>query len=628
MKGTSRLPDREDMKIIAVILLLCVSVLIATFTVGSFLYGCLSPVVQRWFGRREPSAGPVPPGVPTKPAGEITNSLGMKLRLIPAGAFDMGSGPSDKDARPEEKVDGKKHRVRITRPFYMAQAEVTVAQFRQFETEVRPSPGFPQGNDHPVVDVSWNDAVAFCNWLSQREGHTPCYGPKETLDLFGDGYRLPTEAEWEYCCRAGRSTVYYPGDDPNLLVTVGNVADEDGQEAAQKDPELRYRFVSSVAGRDGYGFTAPVGRFPANAFRLRDMHGNVEEWCSDCRGSYGAWNGVRDDPIELWAISDERVIRGGSWRSGPASCRSAARSSAPADHRADDLGFRVVRQLPGDRPRLKTGDRASYVSSLFNIRAGMGVLEFDGFRKDFLAILAARSVTSEEVLLAADGLGRGGPDEARARKPGRVDQVAAVLRALDGWTVDDVRFAAEQLRSQKDPDRFLDSHGSWRWSRMIALDVLSAKEEKIYGTEVGKPLPHDRLGLGPQTRRCLVVRLSLSNLSHVQTAYFDGASYYENTHEKRRHVAFLWDCAGRTGCLYIPEREDDPRYQLLNFLKIAPGPKMEGVLVFSLPDRAMPPYEIRISDAGLSTGSPRAEEKPGDGQELILSIKPEQIEVK
>ncbi len=110
-----------------------------------------------------------------------------------------------------------------------------------------------------MVNVSWNDAVAFCKWLSKKEGNT---------------YRLPTEAEWEYACRAGTTTRYYSGDDPETLAKVGNVADAT---AKAKFPDWKYTIKAS----DGYVFTSPVGSFQPNAFGLYDMHGNAWQWCAD-----------------------------------------------------------------------------------------------------------------------------------------------------------------------------------------------------------------------------------------------------------------------------------------------------------------------------------------------------------
>src|SRR5262249_17434552 len=118
--------------------------------------------------------------------------------------------------------------------------------------------GFAQTHEHPVVNVSWNDAVAFCAWLSHKEGRS---------------YRLPTEAEWEYSCRAGTDTRYYSGTDPETVALVGNVADAS---AKRKFPNW-----TTIKNDDGYVFTSPVGRFQANAFGLHDMHGNVWERCQD-----------------------------------------------------------------------------------------------------------------------------------------------------------------------------------------------------------------------------------------------------------------------------------------------------------------------------------------------------------
>ena len=192
------------------------------------------------------------------------------------------------------------------------------------------SPGFPQTDDHPVVNVSWNDAVAFCEWLSQQEGQT---------------YRLPTEAEWEYACRAGQATRYWSGDDPEALAAVGNVADGTAKE---KYPNWTY----AIKAKDGYVFTAPVGRFRPNAFGLFDMHGNVWEWCADGYDADYYAKSPPADPLNSSQAAD-RVIRGGSWSSDPRYCRSAYRVRYAPTYRDSNLGFRVARVRSGPRARDK-----------------------------------------------------------------------------------------------------------------------------------------------------------------------------------------------------------------------------------------------------------------------------------
>ena len=249
---------------------------------------------------------------------QITNSIGMKLTLIPAGEFLMGSGESaEATAAFFNKTYGgdllkadffkdehPQHRVRITKPFYLGTYHVTRGQFRQFVADrlqdrrgegreagglgLGPdkkefgfnekyswrNAGFEQTDEHPVVNVSWNDAVAFCKWLSRKEGKT---------------YRLPTEAEWEYACRAGTTTRYYSGDDPETLAKVGNVADAT---AKAKFPDWKCTIKAS----DGYVFTSPVGSFRPNAFGLYDMHGNAWQWCADWYGKEYYATSPADDP--------------------------------------------------------------------------------------------------------------------------------------------------------------------------------------------------------------------------------------------------------------------------------------------------------------------------------------------
>jgi formylglycine-generating enzyme required for sulfatase activity len=242
------------------------------------------------------------------------------------------------------------HRVRITKPFYLGAYEVTVSQFGKFvsdsgyKTDAERNKvfegafgfdaatgkfrlskdyswhqvGFPQGDDHPVVNVSHNDAVAFCAWLSRKEGQT---------------YRLPTEAEWEYACRAGTTTRYYHGDDPEGLSDVGNVAD------GTLKWKLSYR--GTITGRDGYVFTAPVGKYKANGFGLYDMHGNVREWCADWYDAKYYEASPEDDPSGP-AGGSVRVFRGGGWYCGAGGCLAAYRDWFVPSARGYCLGFRLA----------------------------------------------------------------------------------------------------------------------------------------------------------------------------------------------------------------------------------------------------------------------------------------------
>jgi len=306
-------------------------------------------------GRSPTSSGsrldqrPVPPAVTADPRSNpdsFRNSIGMMMKLIPAGEFLMGSPATDKDADGDEKPD---HRVRIARPFYLGVHEVTRRQFRRFVDDKRyqteavadgqggrgwnekvkkleqnqrytwQSPGFDQTDEHPVVNVSWNDAVAFTNWLSQKEGKT---------------YRLPTEAEWEYGCRATSTTKYSFGDQPEGLSDVGNVADGT---ARQRYPDWTW----TIAARDGFVYTSPVGRYRPNAWGLHDMHGNVWEWCSD-RYNAGYYKQSPGDDPPGSSGAGARVFRGGSWSSSPRVCRSTIRYWDTPDYRSDDLGFRVA----------------------------------------------------------------------------------------------------------------------------------------------------------------------------------------------------------------------------------------------------------------------------------------------
>ena len=298
-----------------------------------------------------PALDAADPGREPKPGNEITNSIGMKLVHIPPGKFQMGS-PESELGREKEEVQ---HEAELTKGFYLSAHEVTVGQFKEFvnatkhQTEAEKdgkgswgpdavgkfvmdakftwkNPGFEQTDDHPVVNVSWNDAKAFCKWLSEKEKKT---------------YRLPTEAEWEFACRAGTTTAFAHGDDPEGLSAAGNVADAS---ARAKFPG----WTLGIKAKDGHTFTAPVGQFKKNAFGLHDMHGNVWEWCADWYDQNGFTKDRQRDPTGP-ATGSARVQRGGGWSSAPHRARSASRVGRdPSAYRGCYLGFRIALQ-PADR---------------------------------------------------------------------------------------------------------------------------------------------------------------------------------------------------------------------------------------------------------------------------------------
>ena len=302
--------------------------------------------------------------MPSDAAKDITNSIGVQLKLIPPGEFLMGSQESPEDTAAYFKVttsrgspadqfrhEHPQHRVRITKPFYLGIYHVTRGQFRRFvevtgyttdaekgesrganglDIEKSRLPwlkaytfykdrswrnvGYEQPDNHPVVNVSWNDAMAFCRWLSGKERKS---------------YRLPTEAEWEYACRAGTTTRYYSGDDafgPNTITAKVRKATR----------------VEAEVDAEAYAFTGPVGKLGPNPFGLYDMHGTARQWCADrYDAEYYAKSPAEDPPgpPSGW----NHVIRGSFLESTPHQIRSAHRDWNYLFNRHFGTGFRVVR---------------------------------------------------------------------------------------------------------------------------------------------------------------------------------------------------------------------------------------------------------------------------------------------
>ncbi|NDJ19261.1 formylglycine-generating enzyme family protein [Myxacorys almedinensis] len=243
---------------------------------------------------------------------KLNDEVVLEMVLIPGGKFLMGSPESE-----DKRIDIERQHWVTVNSFWMSKYPITVTQWEAFF-------GYPKGSlnikwncygdhcgDYPMRWVSWFQAVSFYKQLSQKTNRP---------------YRLPTEAEWEYACRAGTRTPFHFGE----AITT-NLATYDGRS--------RYRHSEL-----GIYHTEPscVGRKPANAFGLHDMHGNVWEWCAD----YFDAKLNKDFPVEIVDFDEEvysiRPIRGGSWYSSSRFCRSAYRDFAPPDDGDDKIGFRVV----------------------------------------------------------------------------------------------------------------------------------------------------------------------------------------------------------------------------------------------------------------------------------------------
>ena len=285
--------------------------------------------------RRQSAAGPAALTV------DLGGGVKMELVRIPAGSFVMGDPRGERDERPPAVVS-------IDKPFWMARCEVTNRQYARFDPshesrfEHRTSwifseeyLGWPLDEpQQPVVRVSWNRAMEFCRWLSERTGMR---------------FTLPTEAQWEYACRAGTETPFSYGDLETDFSTHANLADSTIRELAYegwrpKPPDLVPR---DARFDDHVLVTASVGSYRPNAWGLHDVHGNVWEWT---RSSYGPYPYREDDGRNAPGAEGRKVVRGGSWYDRPKRCRSAFRLSYQPYQRVYNVGFRVVCQ-----PKQKSG---------------------------------------------------------------------------------------------------------------------------------------------------------------------------------------------------------------------------------------------------------------------------------
>jgi formylglycine-generating enzyme required for sulfatase activity len=263
----------------------------------------------------------------------LAPEIGLEMVAMPSGKFMMGSPELEHDRWDDENPQ---HEVTV-QPFFIGKYSITQAQWRviantpEIEQKLNPEPSNFKGDNRPVEEVSWEEAAEFCQRLSRDTGRD---------------YRLPTEAEWEYACRAGTTTPFYFGK-----TITGKLANYDSD-----DTYFQERKVKSK------GETTSVGDFPPNAFGLYDMHGNVWEWCQDhwhdsyqgaptdgsaCLSDDKNANRVLPDG-SVWLSDDKnanRVLRGGSWGSYPRFCRSASRDYGTPVNRDDLIGFRVVCEI-------------------------------------------------------------------------------------------------------------------------------------------------------------------------------------------------------------------------------------------------------------------------------------------
>jgi len=246
---------------------------------------------------------------------------------IESGTFNMGS-PANEPQRGD--YEGPQHQVTVS-AFYMGKDLVTQAEYEQI---MGSNPSKFKGWNMPVERITWFDAVEYCNKLSQKEELEPAYtisgtGNNRTViwNQNANGYRLPTEAEWEYACRAGTTTPFSTGN--NISTDQANY-----------DGNYPYSNYARGLWREK---TTNVGSFPANAWGLFDMHGNVFEWCWDWYGNYES--GPQTDPTGA-EYGSYRVLRGGSWYDNGRYIRSANRNSSSPLLRSHSVGFRIVRPMP------------------------------------------------------------------------------------------------------------------------------------------------------------------------------------------------------------------------------------------------------------------------------------------
>lgn len=280
----------------------------AKFTKVTTKAFCLLIILPITYGcRRSKDSGTMPRVVTTK--------TGIEMIVIPGGFFEMGSRNGPPDESPEHKV--------WVSPFLMDRYEVPQEQFKKYQL---PDPSHFKNPKNPLEQINWTDAALYCNDRSRAEGLEPCYDEETWQCNFrADGYRLPTEAEWEYACRAGSTTQYCFGNDVRKLKTYAWFAD------------------------NSFKKTHPIGQKKPNQLGLYDMYGNVAEWCNDWYSEDYYKRSPEKDPKGP-TTGKEKVLRGGAWNSSAEVCRSSYRTSDPSIDdtclASDAVGFRCVRRTP------------------------------------------------------------------------------------------------------------------------------------------------------------------------------------------------------------------------------------------------------------------------------------------
>jgi formylglycine-generating enzyme required for sulfatase activity len=248
---------------------------------------------------------------------DLGKGVTLEIVLIPEGTFIMGS-PSTEFER--DKDEGPQRQVTLAE-FWMGKYPITQAQWRtvaafpKIELDLDPNPSNFKGDNRPVEQVTWHEAIEFCGRLTAHSSQT---------------YTLPSEAQWEYACRAGTTRAFHFGE---TLTT--ELANYNGNYTYGAEHQGVYRAE-----------TTEVGRFRPNAFGLYEMYGNVWEWCLDrYHASYSSWRGRAPTDGSAWVTDGDnklRLVRGGSWLNNPVNCRSSGRDCADPDNRLNDIGFRVV----------------------------------------------------------------------------------------------------------------------------------------------------------------------------------------------------------------------------------------------------------------------------------------------